>query len=213
VSTVPRVIEPTRQSGFTLLELLVALSVLGFLVVALNQGVRTGLEFWGVQNREVARTAELDTTARVLRALLSGLPILPAATADTGGPPVAPLFAGKADELTFVGDLPNGLGGSQFADIKLTLHGQRLVLLWSPHRHELAGAKLAATETELMSRVDRLQLAYWAPPSPGASARWLAEWNGPGLPELIRVRLAFAKGDSRQWPDLIAAPLLWAPGV
>jgi general secretion pathway protein J len=210
VSTVPRVIEPTRQSGFTLLELLVALSVLGFLVVALNQGVRTGLEFWGVQNRQVARTAELDTTARVLRALLSGLPILPAATADIGA---APLFAGKADELTFVGDLPNGLGGSQFADIKLTLHGQRLVLVWSPHRHELGGAKPAATQTELMSGVDGLQLAYWGPPSSGASARWLAEWNGPGLPELIRVSLTFAKGDSRHWPDLKVAPLLWAPGV
>ena len=210
---VPAVIERHRQSGFTLLELLVALTVLGFLVVALNQGVRTGLEFWGVQNRQIARTAELDTTARVLRALLSGIPILPSATANPGGPTVAPSFAGKADELTFVGDLPNGLGGSQLADIKLTLHGQRLVLVWSPHRHELAGAKPAATETALMSGVDRLQLAYWGPPSPGAPERWLAEWDGPPLPKLIRVRLILVKGDNRPWPDLIAAPQLSGPGV
>jgi general secretion pathway protein J len=213
MSTGPAVTEHHRQSGFTLLELLVALTVLGFLVIALNQGTRTGLQFWFVQNRQIARTAELDTTARLLRALLSGLPILAAAPANPGGSPVAPSFAGKADELTFVGDLPNGLGGSQLADIKLMLHGQRLVLMWAPHRHELAGAKPAATETELMSGVDRLQLAYWGPASPGAAERWLAVWNGPPLPKLIRVHLILVQGDNRHWPDLIAAPQLWAPGV
>ena len=39
-----------RQSGFTLLELLVALVVLGLLVVGLTQGVRAGLTMW-VPNR------------------------------------------------------------------------------------------------------------------------------------------------------------------
>jgi general secretion pathway protein J len=213
MSTVPAVTGHHRQSGFNLLELLVALTVLGFLVIALNQGTRTGLQFWAVQNRQIARTAELDTTARLLRTLLSGLPVLPSATASPGGPPAPPSFAGKAGELTFVGDLPNGLGGSQLADIKLTLHGQRLVLMWSPHRHELAGTKPAATETELMSGVDRLQLGYWGPPSPGAPERWLAEWDGPPLPKLIRVHLILVQGDNRHWPDLIVAPELWAPGA
>ena len=205
--------EPHRQGGFTLLELLVALTVLGFLVVALIQGMRTGLEFWGVQNRQIARTAELDTTARVLRALLSGIPILSSAADNPGGASAARQFAGKADELSFVGDLPNGLGGSLLADIKLAVRGQRLVLAWSPHRHELAGTTPAVTETELMSGVDRLLLAYWGPASPGAAERWLAEWNGPPLPKLIRVRLLLVKGDNRHWPDLVAAPQLWAPGV
>jgi prepilin-type N-terminal cleavage/methylation domain-containing protein len=44
-----------RQKGFTLLELLVALVVLGLLVVGLNQGVRAGLTMWGAQTREWAR--------------------------------------------------------------------------------------------------------------------------------------------------------------
>jgi general secretion pathway protein J len=210
---VPSRIERHRDSGFTLLELLVALSVLGFLVIALNQGVRTGLEFWGVQNRQISSTAELDSAARVLRTLLSGIPILPAAAANARNPPIAIAFAGKADKVTFVGDLPNGLGGNQRAEITLMLHDGRLVLVWSPHRHELAGAVPAATETELMSRVDRLQLAYWGAPSTGPPESWLAEWDGPLLPKLIRVRLTFAKGDRRHWPDLIAAPLLSAPKV
>jgi general secretion pathway protein J len=213
VRIVPAGIERHRHAGFTLLELLVALTVLGFLVIALNQGVRTGLQFWSVQNREIGKTAELDSTARVLRTLLTGIPILPAAAANAHSPAVAIGFKGKADRVTFVGDLPNGLGGSQRAEITLTLRRGRLVLVWSPHRHELAVSVPAATETELMNRVDRLQLAYWGPPATGEPSRWLAEWDGPLLPELIRVRLTFANGDIRHWPDLIAAPQLWAPKV
>jgi general secretion pathway protein J len=209
---VPRVIG-RRDGGFTLLELLVALTVLGFLMVGLNQGVRTGLDFWSVQNRLIGRTAELDSTARVLRALLTGIPIIPAATANVGGPPVASSFAGKADRLTFVGDLPTGLGDTRRSDITLMLSGGRLVLLWSPHRHELAGVTPAPVKTELMRGVDQLLLAYWGVASPGAPAGWLAQWDGPKLPKLIRIRLTFSKGDSRRWPDLIAAPQVSMPDV
>ena len=50
-----------QQSGFTLLELLVALVVLGFLMVGLTQGVRTGLAMWGAQTRRLGETGELVT--------------------------------------------------------------------------------------------------------------------------------------------------------
>ena len=54
-----------RQSGFTLLEMLVVLVVLGFLMVGLTQGVRAGLTMWGAQTRRVGETADLDAGARV----------------------------------------------------------------------------------------------------------------------------------------------------
>jgi len=31
------------------------------------------------------------------------------------------------------------------------------------------------------------------------------------LPALIRVKLRFAAGDNRHWPDLVVAPQLWNP--
>jgi general secretion pathway protein J len=195
-----------RQSGFTLLEILVVLVVLGLLLVGLTQGVRAGLTMWEAQSRRIASTADLDAAARVLRTLLSR--IAPPPSVGLGAVSTNPAeFKGTATSLVFVGDLPTGLGTTQRADITLDLSEGRLVLRWTPHRHELIISPAPPpTVTELIRNVERLDLAYWGSPSPAQTAGWQEQWDGPGLPELIRVRLGFGKDDRRRFPDLIAAP-------
>jgi general secretion pathway protein J len=199
----------TGQGGFTLLEVLVAITVLALLMLGLNQGVRSGFAFWSAQSRRTGEVAELDATARVLRALLTGIPTRPAAA---GAAQVSIAFEGHADRLTFVGDLPTGFGDSRRASITITLRGNRMVLAWTPHRHELGGAPpTTPAEVELISGVQNLEFAYWGVLGGGAPG-WLAEWTSPALPELVRIRLRFDKADGRRWPDLVAAPQLWMPG-
>lgn len=203
--TAPR--SPHREAGFTLLEIIVALLVLGFLVIGLTQGVRAGLQMWDAQRHRLADSSGLDAAARVLRNLLTGIPqVAPEgfAKGEQGDEGVR----GTAARFTFVGELPTGLGTVRRADIRLELNRHRLVLLWAPHLHEILAEPPRPTETELLSGVEDLQLAYWGPPAPGQPAQWLAGWRGPGIPPLIRIRLAFKKGDKRDWPDLIAAPRL-----
>jgi general secretion pathway protein J len=188
-----------RQSGLTLLELLVALLVLGLLVVGLTQGVRAGLSMWSAQSRRLGETAELDAGARVLRMLLSGI----------SAPPMK--LEASSDRLAFVGDLPTGLGTTRRADITLELVQGRLVLRWTPHLHERTTApEPEPIETELIRDIERLEFAYWGAPSPDQPAEWQNQASSSPLPELIRVRLAFAKGDRRRWPDLIVAPAISA---
>lgn len=195
-----------RQSGFTLLELLVALVVLGLLVVGLTQGVRAGLTMWGAQTRRIGETGELDAGARALRVLLAGISVPPAGVVGRGAAGTTKL-EGHSDSLAFVGDLPTGLGTTRRADITLELVQERLVLRWTPHRHELTTAPAPEPiETELIRGVAHLDFAYWGSPSADQPASWQAQWDGFNIPNLIRVRLVFAKGDRRRWPDLIAAP-------
>ena len=194
-----------RQSGFTLLELLVALVVLGLLVVGLTQGVRTGLTMWGAQTRRLSETAELDAGARVLRRLLSGFAAPQPGTLRRA---TTATIEASSDKLTFVSDLPTGLGTTRRANITIELAGDRLVVRWTPHRHEITTApEPEPIETELIRRVEHLDIAYWGSPSGDQPAGWLAQVDASQLPKLIRVRLTFPKGDRRRWPDLIVATL------
>jgi general secretion pathway protein J len=194
-----------RQCGFTLLEMLVVVTVLGLLMIGLAHGVRTGLALWDAQSRRVGETAELDAAARILRALLSG--ITPSPSAGPAGAAGGAELKGGTVSFTFIGDLPTGLGTTQRADITLELNRGRLVLRWTPHHHELSAAPAAPpTETELVANVERLDLAYWGPSPSGQEAGWQTQWDGPAIPELIRVRLGFGDNDRRRFPDLIAAP-------
>ena len=62
-----------RPAGFTLLEILVALAVLGFLLLGLTQGARFGLAAWDSQARLLDRTGDLQVADRTLRRILSRL--------------------------------------------------------------------------------------------------------------------------------------------
>ena len=196
------------QTGFTLLEVLVALVVLGFLVIGLTHGVRAGLKMWGAQASRIGQTAELDAAARVLRTILTGMVASPSAGVNPTAVGNAEIEGGP-DSLAFVGDLPDGLGASRRADIKIELHQDKLVLRWTPRLHELSTAPPPEPiETELIGGVEHLDLGYWGAPGPGQPSGWQSRWDGLGIPELVRVRLIFAEGDRRRWPDLIAAPQL-----
>jgi general secretion pathway protein J len=196
-----------RQGGFTLLETLVVVVVLGLLVVGLGRGVRAGLSLWNAQQRRIDQVAELDAGARVLRALLTGVAVSPAAAA--GGAATDSQFKGDTEHLSFVGDLPTGLGTTRRAEIKIALAGGNIVLAWTPYLHEIRlEPPSPPTETELVAKVAHLEIRYWGSAAQDQPAAWLTQWDGPTPPALVRIRLIFGKGDGRRWPDLIAAPVL-----
>ena len=189
---------PRSASGFTLLEILVALAVFGFLLVGLSQTVRFGLTAWRQDARMSDGKTDLEAVDRSLRSIVENL-----APADDAA---RPSIDGSADTLTGLTRLR--LPGSNLAPVRveagLGVAGTRLVLRWRPYRHSEPFQPLPpAAETELLNGVASLRIAYWQ-----RTGVWGVGWHEPDLPLLIRFRVIFAGEDAPRWPDIIVAPLL-----
>ena len=187
--------------GFSLLEMLVALAVLGLLLGLLGDGVHLGLQAWQAQARTVAARGDLDAVDRLLRGLLARM--------DPGSTTVAPIVLGGPDRLLFTAALPEAAaagGAPVLADIALGVDaGQRLVLRWTPHRHEPhPGPPPPAQTLPLLPDVAGIEVSYWPRTPPWT---WRDAWSGPALPGLVRIRLHFPAGTRPAWPDIVAAPM------
>jgi general secretion pathway protein J len=188
-------------AGFTLLEILVVIAVLGFLLVGLSQTVRFGLTAWRQEMRLSESKADLEAVDRTLRAVVENF----APGDDSGRSPID----GSANALTGVSRLRVPGSGTASVPIEagLAVSGSRLVLRWRRYHHGLPlGPVAPATETELMNGVSRLQIEYWQ--SPGI---WVSRWRETDLPLLVRFRLTFAGAATSRWPDIVVAPRLSRP--
>jgi len=188
--------------GFTLLELIVVLTVVAFILVGLAQGLHFGLLTWATEVKLSGRNDELNPLDSAVRHLIEG--------ADPGTDVDPAPFAGNRSQLHCLTALPNAASASGVRRIEATLlvdASHRLVLRWQPYVHarRLRPAP-AISESELLRGVSDIELAFWAP---GGS--WVSSWRSPNLPTLVRLRVRFLPGDVRRWPDIIAATRLDRP--
>ena len=187
-----------RDAGFTLLELLVALVVLGFVLGGLSGGVRYGLRAADTQARTLAERAELDAVDRALRRLIEQMD--PGTARDGTG------FQGSAGRLAFVSELPAASGlPTRQADIALGLDGARRLVLRAVPRPpgKPLGPPPLPVEEELLSGVDHVEFSYF---SRNAGVGWASAWSGKELPSVIRLRVVLPPGARRAWPGRGATP-------
>lgn len=175
------------ESGFTLLELLIVITILGLIVVAMTSGVRFAGQAWQVQERRSEKQGDLDAVQNLLRQLIIS----------------ASDFNGDGISLRFVATLPDALARGGLYDVELRTLADRLVLAWKPHFRGPA-AETAWTSAKLMEGVSGMDLAYYA----GANG-WQRAAQDPNRPPKL-VRISIQVGDGRSWPPLTVAPMIEA---
>ena len=185
------------DGGFTLLEIVVALVVLGVLLVTLSQGVRFGFAAWGRQDQALRSAETLQAADRVLRRLIEDC--YPGTERDGAK------LVGRPHSVVFTSSLPIGRdGAASQADISLMVDRDgRLILSWVPHLH---AERLQPTPpphiSVLLEHVAGLQLSYWS----DAGRGWSRGWDAATLPDLVRIHLDFRQPGGPRWPDIVAAP-------
>ncbi len=184
----------TRPRGFTLLELLIAIAVLGMLLVLLNQGVAFGFRAAAMQTREDTRQGDLVAVDAALRRLIE--------QSDPGIYPEPATLKGTASTVDMITDIPSPSGnGTQRVEAALLLVGDQLRMRWTPRRHVIPiGPPPRPEELTLLSGIRALAIDYF-----GVNG-WQPDWRAQTLPALVRLKLVFTD-EKRHWPTIIAAPL------
>ena len=91
--------------------------------------------------------------------------------------------------------------------------GRRLELAWEPFHPdpEVTPDDAAKGDAVLLDGVDSVEMSYFGAPRDGGDADWYDNADFAGVPELVRIRVAFPPGDRRYWPELVVAPRLAGP--
>lgn len=201
-----------RASGFTLVELLVALALLALLSATLFGTLAMSGRSWDAGEAKAAETASMRTAHEFLRAQLEGqhgqrmkkMPEWPM------------LFAGARDEMRFAAALPARVqsGGVWYYRLYVTEVDGKPSLVLDRMVPDVSGAAIpdfgGAEHSVLATGIRSVTIGYLgldpgASTSGGFEVSWRDRWQDTQrLPQLIRIDVETVGG--AKWPTFYAAP-------
>lgn len=192
--------------GFTLIEVLIAMTLLGIMVVLLFSSLRIAAESW---NSAESRTVAVNKKAVVYQFfkhhLASIRPVMLPIPAESEGAEPQIAFQGYPQRMLFVAPLPasSARKGWQIFDIAPDPNQiSRIMVGLSPYQPNTV---VNPEKVPLLDHIKSFSFAYFGATdnSPGTGV-WQDQWVGINqLPRLIRVRIQLE--DNSFWPDMLFA--------
>ena len=195
--------------GFTLVELLVAFTLLGLIAVLFAGAFQFGARIWESGSERAEAGEEVRVAQGLLRRQLARS-VAKLRSRQDGDAPA--LFQGTRGALSFLAPFPaqdsdDGLY-RQSLTLERTKDGGQLIYAWSPLAEgdaEPAAVEAASGRVVLLERVAALESAYFDPGDDETPAGWRDGWAAETLPRLVRLRVEFEDRKRQPWPALIVA--------
>jgi general secretion pathway protein J len=188
-----------RAAGFTLIEIVVAMVILGALMLMLWSGLSFSMRSWDAGDRVGRAAADRRIGEAFLRRELGEL--FPMRWKDPTRVVVA--FEGTHEHLRFVSSRPAGISIGGLALVSLDVagdarRGERHLIMRRalPDDEAKSFAPLDAAEpTILISGVDSMSLEYFGSENDFSEPKWRDDWQPPErIPQLVRMHVKLADG-------------------
>ena len=188
-----RQVVATRQSGFTLVELLLAMTLMSILLGLTYSGLRAATRSAEKGEAMLAAGGEVRAAHQFVRRQLNQMLPLPFAI-EEGNEEVRVLFEGDSRHIQYVAPMPGylGAGGPQVQLLELDGGGDDKVLQFS---HSLLQgfeqSHLSDRDPVLLLRdVDSASFEFLGRDEDGEISDWTSSWDNEGiLPIAVRLNI------------------------
>lgn len=191
------------QAGFTLLELLVALALIGLMAILLTGGLRFGARVWETSRDHTEAINDVAVVRGFVRERALAIRPVRAQNREAGNK--SP-FSGDRHSLRFVTLMPSYVsrGGLYYVALSMGHGKEGLWLSWWPFGGRRDGP--GSGKRELLEGAKGMEVSYFGNPDRRRELTWLEDWpEGRALPLLISIKVSFPAGDPRIWPELIVS--------
>lgn len=219
-SAVRPVAWPARQSGFTLLEILLSVALMALVIGLAYGSIRVALQASRSGEALIERTEEMRTSQEFLRRQLSQMLPSPYEKVEDAGEEKR--FEGGAEFIRFVAPMPGYLsrGGAHVQELSLARMGSGGGYQLE-FRHAqlngfdpLEGFDPARAPVVLIDGIRSAEFAFRRQEGDGELSDWSSEWEEPAaLPLLVRLDVEFDTEDQRVWPEFEVASYAASAGL
>ena len=190
-----------RSRGFTLIEVMIALTLLSMMMVATIAAMRTFGNTKATIGRVTDRVDEVRVVSEFIRnSLGAAMPLAREGRIDEDGdaPEIGTYFWGSPTSVVWVSPLLGGSGLGGVFVMRLTFADGKLGLTWHPYAKSVQAYSGEETESrELLRDVEEFELGYLD----SFGGEWVEEW--PGLasnPVAVRLNI---KARGKYWPEMV----------
>jgi general secretion pathway protein J len=202
-------VKAARIHGFTLIEMMVALALVSLMSIAMLQAYRFSQRTLAQATRIDGAARDVANAQRVIRRLIEQA--YPFEVSGESKEPAAHGISGDEARLALSAPAAASLGGVGFYRYALR-KGQdgTLDVSWLLDRNGVSTLETEGRHEPILDGVRAISIAYLELVERNngqIELDWQDNWiDKAKLPALVRIRVEFAPGDRRQWPDLIVAP-------
>jgi general secretion pathway protein J len=192
-----------EKGGFTLIEVLIAMSLLSIMMGLLFFSMRTAFESWNIGEAKVEQINKKAVFYQFFKQhLTNSKPLFEYKLENENSTEIKKMvFQGTSEQIRFVSALPAASirKGEQIFNIGFNpQQTNSIIVSLTPYRQP----QQTGEQTQLLDHVKQIQFSYFGKFNENFEREWQTDWlESEELPRLVRIKVVL--DDESIWPDMV----------